>query len=120
MVCTFFRSQPLLQFTNPTPRLDAFMAACQGCTIDGVAIHWYGGWIDDFKSFVESAKKYNRPIYLSGRSSSRVSNIALYHCRATEFGFEWDQYATVDSFMQFLPLAFGESAFRVCTSFRAR
>ncbi|KIO31303.1 glycoside hydrolase family 128 protein [Tulasnella calospora MUT 4182] len=67
--------------------LDSFLAACHGCHIDGIAIHWYGGWIDDFKAFINDAKKYNKPLYL------------------TEFGLAWDQYATVDSFLQFLPLA---------------
>ncbi|KAG8944033.1 hypothetical protein FRC04_002228 [Tulasnella sp. 424] len=68
--------------------LDSFLSYCTGCHIDGVAIHWYGGWIDDFTAFVNGAKKYNKPIYL------------------TEFGLDWDQYATVDSYTQFLPLAF--------------
>ncbi|KAG9041087.1 hypothetical protein FS837_012756 [Tulasnella sp. UAMH 9824] len=54
---------------------------------DNGAIHWYGGWIDDFKAFINDAKKYNKPLYL------------------TEFGLDWDQYATVDSWTQFLPLA---------------
>ncbi|KAG8915162.1 hypothetical protein FRC01_003764, partial [Tulasnella sp. 417] len=67
--------------------LDSFLSYCTGCHIDGVAIHWYGGWIDDFKAFINDAKKYNKPLYM------------------TEFGLEWDQYATVDSFTQFLPLA---------------
>ncbi|KAG8989253.1 hypothetical protein FRB94_008042 [Tulasnella sp. JGI-2019a] len=67
--------------------MDSFIAACTGCTFDGIAIHWYGGWTGDFVSFVESAFKYNTPLYL------------------TEFGFSWDADATVDSFTQFLPLA---------------
>ncbi|KAG9018567.1 hypothetical protein FRB90_011396 [Tulasnella sp. 427] len=67
--------------------LDSFLGNCTSCHIDGVAIHWYGGWIDDFKSFVNDSKKYNKPLYM------------------TEFGLDWDQYATVDSFTQFLPLA---------------
>jgi hypothetical protein len=59
------------------------------CTFDGIAIHWYGGksfslltswWntehtgltggFDDFKPFVESAKKFNLPIYLTGKAST--------------------------------------------------
>jgi hypothetical protein len=75
--------------------LDSFMASCAGCQIDGIAIHWYGGWIDDLKSFVEAAKKYNKPLYM------------------TEFGLQWDKDATIDSFTEFLPLAFSTYYFLV-------
>lgn len=71
-----------------TAWMDSFLQACTGCTIHGIAAHWYGGWIDDFTAFIEALKTYNKPIYL------------------TEFGFSWDADATVDSFTQFLPLAF--------------
>lgn len=67
--------------------LDSFLSLCTGCHIDAIAIHWYGGWMDDFKAFINDAKKYNKPLYL------------------TEFGLAWDQYATVDSYLEFLPLA---------------
>ncbi|KAI0785952.1 hypothetical protein C8Q75DRAFT_773556, partial [Abortiporus biennis] len=70
-----------------TAWLSSFLEECSGCQIDGVAAHWYGGWTDDFEAFIESLKEFNKPIYL------------------TEFGFSWDEFATTDSFMQFLPLA---------------
>lgn len=70
-----------------TAWMDDFLQACSGCQVDGIAGHWYGGWTDDFEAFIESLMKYDKPIYL------------------TEFGFSWDADASVDSFLQFLPLA---------------
>ncbi|KAK7055314.1 glycoside hydrolase family 128 protein [Favolaschia claudopus] len=67
--------------------LDSFLAACTGCTFDYIALHWYGGWIDDFTAFINSAKKYNKPIYL------------------TEFGLAWDADAQASNYLEFLPLA---------------
>ncbi|KAF7351503.1 Glycoside hydrolase family 128 protein [Mycena sanguinolenta] len=67
--------------------LDAFLAACTGCAYDYIALHWYGGWIDDFTEFIDSAKKYNKPIYL------------------TEFGLAWDAQAQASNYEEFLPLA---------------
>ncbi|KAF7351501.1 Glycoside hydrolase family 128 protein [Mycena sanguinolenta] len=67
--------------------LDAFLAACTGCAYDYIALHWYGGWIDDFTEFIESAKKYNKPIHL------------------TEFGLSWDAQAQASDYEEFLPLA---------------
>ncbi|KAJ7683170.1 glycosyl hydrolase catalytic core-domain-containing protein [Mycena olivaceomarginata] len=51
---------------------DSFLAACSGCAFDYIALHWHDGWIDDFTEFIDEAKKYNKPIYL------------------TEFGLAWD------------------------------
>ncbi|KZT19005.1 glycoside hydrolase family 128 protein [Neolentinus lepideus HHB14362 ss-1] len=65
--------------------MDEFIGNCTGCTMDAIAIHWYGGWTGDLEPFVESFEKYNKPIWL------------------TEFGLSWD--AGVDSYEQFLPLA---------------
>ncbi|KAJ7032550.1 glycosyl hydrolase catalytic core-domain-containing protein [Mycena alexandri] len=67
--------------------LDAFLAACTGCKYDYIALHWYGGWIDDFTDFINAAKKYNKPIYL------------------TEFGLSWDADAQASNYEEFLPLA---------------
>ncbi|KAG8960212.1 hypothetical protein FRC03_006905, partial [Tulasnella sp. 419] len=68
--------------------LDAFFAACTDCKIDVIAVHWYGGWIDDFKAFINDAKKYNKPIWL------------------TEFGLAWDAQAQASNYLEFLPLAY--------------
>ncbi|KAJ7795660.1 hypothetical protein B0H14DRAFT_2532203 [Mycena olivaceomarginata] len=67
--------------------LDSFLAACSGCAYDYIAVHWYGGWIDDFTEFIEGAKKYGKPIYL------------------TEFGLAWDADAQASNYEEFLPLA---------------
>ncbi|KAJ7678763.1 glycosyl hydrolase catalytic core-domain-containing protein [Mycena rosella] len=67
--------------------LDSFLTACPGCAYDYIALHWYGGWIDDFTTFIDSAKKYGKPIYL------------------TEFGLSWDADAQASNYEEFLPLA---------------
>ncbi|KAJ7500614.1 glycosyl hydrolase catalytic core-domain-containing protein [Mycena galericulata] len=67
--------------------LDSFLGNCTGCAYDYVAIHWYGGWIDDFTEFIDGAKKYNTPLYL------------------TEFGLSWDSTAQASNYEQFMPLA---------------
>ncbi|KAJ7359839.1 hypothetical protein DFH08DRAFT_921830 [Mycena albidolilacea] len=67
--------------------LDSFLTACSGCAYDYIAVHWYGGWIDDFTEFIEGAKKYGKPIYL------------------TEFGLAWDADAQASNYQEFLPLA---------------
>ncbi|KAJ6447676.1 glycosyl hydrolase catalytic core-domain-containing protein [Mycena sanguinolenta] len=36
------------------------------CTYDYIALDWYPGWTDDFTEFIDSAKKYNKPIYPTG------------------------------------------------------
>jgi hypothetical protein len=75
------------------------MAQCADCTFDGMAIHWYGGksfslltswWntehtgltggFDDFKPFVESAKKFNLPIYLTGKAFHLPGHCTLLTC----------------------------------------
>ncbi|KAG8878499.1 hypothetical protein FRB98_006108 [Tulasnella sp. 332] len=67
--------------------LQDFFGNCTVCELDGIAVHWYGGWTSDFQDFVTDATAFNLPIYM------------------TEIGLSWDQYATTDSWNQFLPLA---------------
>ncbi|KAJ7073579.1 hypothetical protein C8F01DRAFT_1241873 [Mycena amicta] len=67
--------------------LDSFLGNCTGCAYDYIALHWYGGWIDDFTDFINGAKKYGKPIYL------------------TEFGLAWDSDAQASNYEEFLPLA---------------
>lgn len=48
--------------------LKNFIAACSGCTIDFVAIHWYnGGNADDFKNYVAKAHAVGggRPVWIT-------------------------------------------------------
>ncbi|KZV86831.1 hypothetical protein EXIGLDRAFT_217035 [Exidia glandulosa HHB12029] len=65
--------------------MDAFITACTGCSWDVVGLHWYGGWTGDLGEFIDSAKKYNLPLWL------------------TEFGLSWDAQAS--NYEEFLPLA---------------
>jgi hypothetical protein len=57
--------------------LDAFLLACSGCAYDYIAVHWYGGWIDDFTEFIEGAKKYGKPIYLTGTAASSSEQFSI-------------------------------------------
>ncbi|KAJ7888187.1 hypothetical protein B0H14DRAFT_3430377 [Mycena olivaceomarginata] len=50
-----------------------------------------GGWIDDFTEFIEGAKKYGKPIYL------------------TEFGLAWDADAQASDYEEFLPSRYLDS-----------
>ncbi|KAI0267652.1 glycosyl hydrolase catalytic core-domain-containing protein [Gloeopeniophorella convolvens] len=74
---------------NDITWLDSFFSACaDGCIVDAIALHWYGGWTDDLEPFIQSAFKYNKPIWL------------------TEFALGWvGGQPTVDNYLQFLPLA---------------
>ncbi|KAJ5083154.1 hypothetical protein N7456_012581 [Penicillium angulare] len=44
---------------------EEFMSDCSSCNITGLAVHWYGNSIDEFKSFVQqavsTASNYNLP-----------------------------------------------------------
>jgi O-glycosyl hydrolase len=51
----------------------AFFENCAGCQVDGIALHWYGGGMGDLQPFVQSAYKYNKPIYLTGTSILAVA-----------------------------------------------
>jgi hypothetical protein len=69
---------------------DSFLAACSGCAFDYIALHWHDGWIDDFTEFIDEAKKYNKPIYLTGMKSLFPALRILILCYNAEFGLAWD------------------------------
>ncbi|WP_421893181.1 glycosyl hydrolase [Marinoscillum sp.] len=50
-------------YSDPIVYLDDFFAACQGCQVDYVAIHWYG--CGGFDWYLDLFKKYNRPIWVT-------------------------------------------------------
>jgi len=51
-------------YTNPFKWLDDFFAACVGCRVDYIALHWYGGG-NSMTGFVNDARKYGKPIWVT-------------------------------------------------------
>jgi len=48
--------------------VDKFFAACGGndmCGVDVIALHWYATDIGNFKKYVNSWKKYNKPLWIT-------------------------------------------------------
>lgn len=51
--------------TNPVDYLTDFFAACQGCQIDHVAVHWYNCDGDSLQWYLGEFKRFGRPIWLT-------------------------------------------------------
>lgn len=51
--------------TNPMDYLSDFFAACSGCRVDFVAVHWYNCDTDSLKWYLGEFKKFGRPIWLT-------------------------------------------------------
>jgi hypothetical protein len=51
--------------TDPVDWLDRFFAACQGCRVDHVAVHWYACYGSALSWYIGRFKKYGRPIWLT-------------------------------------------------------
>jgi hypothetical protein len=64
-------------YTNPFTYLDDFFKACSGCRVDYIALHWYGGG-NSMVSYVETARKYIKPIWVTEFASwdGSVTNLA--------------------------------------------
>jgi hypothetical protein len=54
-----------VKLTDPVAYLDAFFAACSGCKVDYVAVHWYSCDLSSLKWYINKFKKYNKPIWLT-------------------------------------------------------
>ncbi|KAG8911349.1 ATP-dependent RNA helicase mtr4, partial [Tulasnella sp. 417] len=101
--------------------LDSFLTNCTGCHIDGVAIHWYGGWIDDFKAFIEEAKKYNKPLYLTAYLDNEPAVVKYAYFGAFYSGTAKDmldangQLTQITIFSQplYTPLTFSSPTFKM-------
>ncbi len=52
-------------FTDPFVYLDAFFAACQGCRVDFLPVHWYACDVEALKWYIGRMKKYGKPIWLT-------------------------------------------------------
>lgn len=62
---------------------EEFMSDCSSCSITGLAVHWYGNSIDEFKSFVEQAV-------------STAANYNLEEVWVTEFALNADTSGVTD------------------------
>lgn len=51
--------------TNPVSYLDDFFAACAGCRVDFLAVHWYNCDTDSLQWYLGQFTKFGRPIWLT-------------------------------------------------------
>lgn len=51
--------------TNPVSYLTDFFAACAGCRVDFVAVHWYNCDVDSLKWYLGQFEQFGRPIWLT-------------------------------------------------------
>jgi hypothetical protein len=51
-------------YTNPFKWLDDFFTACNGCRVDYIGLHWYGGG-NSMTGYIEGARKYGKPIWVT-------------------------------------------------------
>jgi len=51
--------------TDPFKWFDAFFAACPGCRVDQLAVHWYACSKDALVNYITQMKKYGKPIWLT-------------------------------------------------------
>ena len=51
--------------TNPLDYLTDFFAACQGCKVDYVAVHWYNCSGADLTWYLDQFKAFGKPIWLT-------------------------------------------------------
>ncbi|WP_176420361.1 glycosyl hydrolase [Lutibacter flavus] len=65
-------------YNNPFAYLDSFFVACTDCNVDYIALHWYGSG-NSIVGYVNEARKYNKPIWVteiaSWDSSNPVQNV---------------------------------------------
>jgi hypothetical protein len=51
--------------TDPFVYLDKFFAACRGCQVDYLAVHWYACTGDALKWYLGEMARYGKPIWLT-------------------------------------------------------
>ena len=61
-------------YTNPFTYLDHFFAACDTCQVDFIGLHWYGSG-NSIVGYVNTARKYNKPIWITEFASWDYSNL---------------------------------------------
>ncbi len=60
-------------YYNPFDYLDDFFASCDTCQVDFIGLHWYGSG-NSIVGYVNDAKKYNKPIWMTEFASWDYSN----------------------------------------------
>lgn len=60
-------------YNNPFTYLDHFFAACDTCQVDYIGLHWYGSG-NSIVSYVNNARKYGKPIWMTEFASWDDSN----------------------------------------------
>ncbi|HVK94491.1 MAG TPA: glycoside hydrolase family protein [Noviherbaspirillum sp.] len=58
-------SEDGVTYSDPIDYMDAFLAACNGCRIDFIPVHWYACHVDALKWYIGRFKKYNKPIWVT-------------------------------------------------------
>jgi len=61
-------------YTNPFTYLDDFFTACDTCQVDYIGLHWYGSG-NSIVNYVNTARKYNKPIWVTEFASWDYSNL---------------------------------------------
>ncbi len=61
-------------YTNPFKYLDDFFSACDTCQVDYIGLHWYGSG-NSIVNYVNTARKYNKPIWVTEFASWDYSNL---------------------------------------------
>jgi hypothetical protein len=51
--------------TNPVSYLTDFFAACQGCQVDYVAVHWYNCDRESLEWYLDQFKSFGKPLWLT-------------------------------------------------------
>ncbi len=51
--------------TNPVHYLENFFAACNGCRVDYVAVHWYNCSVTELQFYLGLFRRFNKPIWLT-------------------------------------------------------
>jgi len=51
--------------TDPFVYLDNFFAACTGCEVDHIAVHWYGCTADALSWFLDQLRQYNKKVWVT-------------------------------------------------------
>ena len=77
-----------ITYTNPFKWLDDFFTVCNGCRVDYIALHWYGGG-NSIVGYIEDARKYGKPIWVTEfadwESGITPENQKSYLAGATNF-----------------------------------
>jgi hypothetical protein len=88
--------------TNPVGYLQDFFAACQGCQVDYVAVHWYNCDGASLESYLNLFAQFNRPLWLTevacayggdtslaGQERYMREAVPILEARADVFRYSW-------------------------------